>query len=597
MMGVQREHSKPWHAAACGLPSGRTAAQDDRAPHPEARQSGRNAFAEMMKGQREQSRVHSFYLEHLGEGRWAWHWWEGNNNSGAGPCLAGENPPGALQGKKAPPSQAPSDSRDSNPGPSPAQPSVTAQDKPHFLATSRNYSSALSDATDAVASTVGSGITSEQSALACCRERDSRDLDLDGNKDRGTAGTTWLEGRHIQEKGAEGSELRHGKRPPPVWSALVKVAGNNLATGPNAGGRKVAVRLLTNAAPEEGGRVTWEGGDLSSNCPGPHGQFRGSTSLLKSALQKNVRLCRPEPAVRCALHLLKGEAAEFLRRFSIIMLEDGILGRSLPLLVWLMMAVSKGFKLGRLHATACLDLVHQVARVPVRDQGPPDGLPFLDGIQFLAAASHPHVTEEGAILVRCMLIRAAFGGMGGDVDMLRRYASLWLARFQGRSAPPKSEDGPWNGLQQQPGSNQRRAGCATWTKSIALAAWTPKGAACAVEAGGALCCEGTFPPRPWTSMFLQSSRSSCGRLQSAGLLSWRLTPTTGRTGAPLDVEERLCRAMWLFRSSVSRKGALSGSSAPDEEEEADKKEVQQLWQAAAAAADAFSHRFIAGRFA
>lgn len=37
--------------------------------------------------------------------------------------------------------------------------------------------------------------------------------------------------------------------------------------------------------------------------------------------------------------------------------------------------------------------------------------------------------EEAAILVRCILIRAAFGGMEGDVGMLRNYASLWMARY------------------------------------------------------------------------------------------------------------------------------------------------------------------------
>lgn len=88
------------------------------------------------------------------------------------------------------------------------------------------------------------------------------------------------------------------------------------------------------------------------------------------------------------------EPAEFLRRFSIIMLEDSLLAPSLPLLVWLMMAQAKGFQLGRLQASACLNLVHQVAQCPVRDHVSAEGLPFLDGVKFLAAPSHPHMVSR-----------------------------------------------------------------------------------------------------------------------------------------------------------------------------------------------------------
>lgn len=89
----------------------------------------------------------------------------------------------------------------------------------------------------------------------------------------------------------------------------VQVAGSSLATGPNTAGRKVAVRLLTNAGPGEGGCVTSEAPDLMSNRPRATGQYctaqkgrqANGTPLLKSALQKNVRLCRPACAVRYAL--------------------------------------------------------------------------------------------------------------------------------------------------------------------------------------------------------------------------------------------------------------------------------------------------------
>jgi hypothetical protein len=41
-----------------------------------------------------------------------------------------------------------------------------------------------------------------------------------------------------------------------------------------------------------------------------------------------------------------------------------------------------------------------------------------------------------ALLVRAMLIRAAYGGMEGDKEMLLRFSGLWLARFSGTAQPP-----------------------------------------------------------------------------------------------------------------------------------------------------------------
>jgi len=47
----------------------------------------------------------------------------------------------------------------------------------------------------------------------------------------------------------------------------------------------------------------WSAPDMQSNKGGGR-CYQGSTSVLKSAVQKNVRLCRPESAVRCFHALL-----------------------------------------------------------------------------------------------------------------------------------------------------------------------------------------------------------------------------------------------------------------------------------------------------
>ena len=70
---------------------------------------------------------------------------------------------------------------------------------------------------------------------------------------------------------------------------------------------------------------------------------------------------------RIALHLLKENQTEFLRRMCVICLEDGMLHPELPLLTWLMLASSKGFTLRTGHAEACLGIVSDLAAVPVKD--------------------------------------------------------------------------------------------------------------------------------------------------------------------------------------------------------------------------------------
>ena len=86
-----------------------------------------------------------------------------------------------------------------------------------------------------------------------------------------------------------------------VWSAGSSIALSRL---PGAGDGKLGLQLLTNVPPAGGGAaVTWQAPGLLSNHSGPPGsQFRGSPALLKSALQKNVRLCRPASAIRRAPH-------------------------------------------------------------------------------------------------------------------------------------------------------------------------------------------------------------------------------------------------------------------------------------------------------
>ena len=80
-----------------------------------------------------------------------------------------------------------------------------------------------------------------------------------------------------------------------VWSISMQILSSVLqsptAAGTGSSKSKVTVQLQTNVAP--GSEA-----DLAQMTHIAPGTFRGSPSLLKSALQKNVRLGRAAPAVR-----------------------------------------------------------------------------------------------------------------------------------------------------------------------------------------------------------------------------------------------------------------------------------------------------------
>lgn len=70
---------------------------------------------------------------------------------------------------------------------------------------------------------------------------------------------------------------------------------------------------------------------------------------------------------RCALHLMKEDPNEFLRRCCIICVEDSILHPALPLLVWLMAAHAKGYAMTHSQASRCLAVVYHMSHSPVKD--------------------------------------------------------------------------------------------------------------------------------------------------------------------------------------------------------------------------------------
>jgi len=178
---------------------------------------------------------------------------------------------------------------------------------------------------------------------------------------------------------------------------------------------------------------------------------RLSQSVLASALQKNVRRKRVGPTYRVAKAMSRRNDTfmQCVRRLMIISLEDGTLHPDLPLLAWLMIALSKNFVAStRIKEEVCR-IASELAAQEFRDDGTTlvdyerekekeveevknnddsddvDILPSLSSIQEKFGSN-----SEETLLIASLIVRAQFGGMEGDVKMLKNFIRVWVRRFE-----------------------------------------------------------------------------------------------------------------------------------------------------------------------
>ncbi|CAL6317994.1 unnamed protein product [Bathycoccus prasinos] len=172
---------------------------------------------------------------------------------------------------------------------------------------------------------------------------------------------------------------------------------------------------------------------------------RLSQSVLTSALQKNVRRKRVGPTYRVAKAMTRRNDTfmQCVRRLMIISIEDGTLHPDLPFLAWLMIALSKNFVAStRIKEEVCR-IASELAAQEFRDDGTTlvekevkevknddsdddvDVLPSLSSIQEKFGSN-----SEETLLIASLIVRAQFGGMEGDVKMLKNLIRVWVRRFE-----------------------------------------------------------------------------------------------------------------------------------------------------------------------
>lgn len=154
-------------------------------------------------------------------------------------------------------------------------------------------------------------------------------------------------------------------------------------------------------------------------------EAKGHVPYLKSVWQKMTRCSDTANAVRLALTLLCADEQAFLRRLPIVAIEDSLPHPKLPSAVWIMVAHSKGRTLTFRDIDLLMNIVVDVASSKYRD-AIHQVESFHLGEPLLQAGFSP---KDDDPIVACLWIRAAWGGTGGDVEMLRRSAMAWRLRF------------------------------------------------------------------------------------------------------------------------------------------------------------------------
>ena len=138
--------------------------------------------------------------------------------------------------------------------------------------------------------------------------------------------------------------------------------------------------------------------------------------VIKSALQKNVRLGNVNGAVNigwlCTCN--PNGLRELLRRLPIIAIEDAIIPPNFNNVVWLMLAsYSNSYQYTKHDIQDIIKFIYLIASVKFRD-------PMLEDVP-----NAPVFSTQNDSLINSIIVRESFGGMKGDMKMLRCAAHYW----------------------------------------------------------------------------------------------------------------------------------------------------------------------------
>ena len=135
---------------------------------------------------------------------------------------------------------------------------------------------------------------------------------------------------------------------------------------------------------------------------------------LLSHLQKCIRRMEDVKSVQTAKHIIDLDCNSFLRRLPIIMIEDVTLHESFPIIIWLMIAYYKGFEMKNEIVKWLLGIVYCLSVCEEKT--------YYEKLKQEVDISK----KQDDILINTLRFRKAYGGMGGDMEMIEYYTMLLI---------------------------------------------------------------------------------------------------------------------------------------------------------------------------
>lgn len=135
------------------------------------------------------------------------------------------------------------------------------------------------------------------------------------------------------------------------------------------------------------------------------------TNYLLSHLQKAVRLMDDIKSIKTAKHLIDLDYNSFIRRIPIIMLEDVNIHNCFPVLVWLMIANTKGFHVKQEIVKWLLGVVCHLSKCGKKTNYSSKDIEEIE-------------IDKGDLMLQSLRFRKAYGGMKGDMNMIEYYIHL-----------------------------------------------------------------------------------------------------------------------------------------------------------------------------
>ena len=148
---------------------------------------------------------------------------------------------------------------------------------------------------------------------------------------------------------------------------------------------------------------------------------------LKSHLQKVIRRSNTYKALKTAVHFIDLDLPGFLRRLSIIALEDALPIEGYSTIIWFMSAVSKGYILSMEQICWCLGYVYDLCQCSHYEQVDTEIEPKIKDMRLYS------LSDEGKNLVYSILFRQCYGGLKGDKSLCRVASCIWAGRYHCKS--------------------------------------------------------------------------------------------------------------------------------------------------------------------